>query len=109
MHLLIDKRIMVCNFHVLTKALRLSSGDYIHAGTTVGKLEGEKKITLGFVDLLRDDFVEKDRSRDIYFTQEWVSLPCVLPVASRGIHVWHMPALTEILEVIPYYNSAEEP
>ncbi|KAK7233549.1 hypothetical protein RIF29_47438 [Crotalaria pallida] len=61
-----------------------------------GKLEGEREITLGFVDLLRDDFVEKDRSRGIYFTQDWVSLPGVLPVASGGIHVWHMPALTEI-------------
>ncbi|KAD4385169.1 hypothetical protein E3N88_25337 [Mikania micrantha] len=37
-----------------------------------------------------------DRSRGIYFTQDWVSLPGVLPVASGGIHVWHMPALTEI-------------
>ncbi|KAL3610706.1 hypothetical protein D5086_001726 [Populus alba] len=27
---------------------------------------------------------------------DWVSLPGVLPVASGGIHVWHMPALTEI-------------
>jgi hypothetical protein len=49
---------------------------------------------LGFVDLLRDDYVEKDRSRGIFFTQDWVSLPGVLPVASGGIHVWHMPALT---------------
>jgi ribulose 1,5-bisphosphate carboxylase large subunit-like protein len=31
-----------------------------------------------------------------FFTQDWVSLPGVLPVASGGIHVWHMPALTEI-------------
>ncbi|CAN1361466.1 Ribulose bisphosphate carboxylase large chain [Linum perenne] len=61
------------------KALRMSGGDHIHSGTVVGKLEGERDITLGFVDLLRDDFVEKDRSR-----------------ASGGIHVWHMPALTEI-------------
>jgi ribulose-bisphosphate carboxylase large chain len=38
----------------------------------------------------------KDRSRGIFFTQDWVSLPGVLPVASGGIHVWHMPALTEI-------------
>ncbi|CAN1358100.1 Ribulose bisphosphate carboxylase large chain [Linum perenne] len=57
----------------------MSGGDHIHSGTVVGKLEGERDITLGFVDLLRDDFVEKDRSR-----------------ASGGIHVWHMPALTEI-------------
>ncbi|KAF1881752.1 hypothetical protein Lal_00031899 [Lupinus albus] len=62
----------------------------------IGKLEGEREITLGFVDLLRDDFVEKDRSRDIYFTQDWVSLPGVLLIASEGIHVWHMHALTDI-------------
>uniref|UniRef100_A0A9I9DZL9 Ribulose bisphosphate carboxylase large chain n=1 Tax=Cucumis melo TaxID=3656 RepID=A0A9I9DZL9_CUCME len=84
------------HFRVLAKALRMSGGDHIHAGTVVGKLEGEREITLGFVDLLRDDFIEKDRSRGIYFTQDWVSLPGVLPVASGGIHVWHMPALTEI-------------
>ncbi|THU42564.1 hypothetical protein C4D60_Mb00t18860 [Musa balbisiana] len=35
-------------------------------------------------------------SRGIFFTQDWVSMPGVLPVASGGIHVWHMPALTEI-------------
>ncbi|KAF4370685.1 hypothetical protein F8388_025064 [Cannabis sativa] len=80
----------------LAKALRMSGRDHIHSGTVVGKLEGERVITLGFVDLLRDDFIEKDRSCGIYFTQDWVSLPCVLPVASGGIHVWHMPALTEI-------------
>ncbi|KAL2922835.1 Ribulose bisphosphate carboxylase large chain [Bienertia sinuspersici] len=39
---------------------------------------------------------EKDRSRGIYFTQSWVSTLGVLPVASGGIHVWHMPTLTEI-------------
>ena len=62
----------------------------------VGKLEEEREITLGFVDLLRDDFVEKDRSHGIYFTQDQVSLPSVLLVASGSIHVWHMPTLTEI-------------
>ncbi|KAL8224043.1 hypothetical protein R6Q57_019518 [Mikania cordata] len=71
-------------------------GYHIHSNTVVGKLEGKRKITLGFVDLLRDDFIEKDKSRGIYFTQDWVSLPGVLPVASGGIHVWQMPALTEI-------------
>ncbi|MBA0742194.1 hypothetical protein Gogos_015276 [Gossypium gossypioides] len=74
----------------------MSGGDHIHAGTVVGRLEGERDITLGFVDLLRNDFIEKDRSRGIYFTQDWVSMPGVLPVASGGIHVWHMPALIEI-------------
>ncbi|KAM3248450.1 hypothetical protein P3L10_010219 [Capsicum annuum] len=84
------------HFWELAKALRMSGGDHIHAGTVVGKLEGERDITLGFVDLLRDDFVEQDQSRGIYFTQDWVSLPGVQPVASGGIHIWHMPALTEI-------------
>ncbi|KAL4010017.1 hypothetical protein IC575_030767 [Cucumis melo] len=97
MHAVIDRqKNHGMHFRVLAKALRMSGGDHIHAGTVVGKLEGEREITLGFVDLLRDDFIEKDRSRGIYFTQDWVSLPGVLPVASGGIHVWHMPALTEI-------------
>ncbi|KAL7002088.1 hypothetical protein U1Q18_003239, partial [Sarracenia purpurea var. burkii] len=39
---------------------------------------------------------QPQRTRGIYFSQDWVSLPGVLPVASGGIHVWHMPALTEI-------------
>ena len=47
------------HFRVLAKALRMSGGDHIHAGTVVGKLEGEREMTLGFVDLLRDDFIEK--------------------------------------------------
>lgn len=97
MHAVIDRqKNHGMHFRVLAKALRMSGGDHIHAGTVVGKLEGERDITLGFVDLLRDDFIEKDRSRGIYFTQDWVSMPGVLPVASGGIHVWHMPALTEI-------------
>ncbi|KAK2992267.1 hypothetical protein RJ640_017730 [Escallonia rubra] len=97
MHAVIDRqKNHGIHFRVLAKALRMSGGDHIHSGTVVGKLEGEREITLGFVDLLRDDFIEKDRSRGIYFTQDWVSLPGVLPVASGGIHVWHMPALTEI-------------
>ncbi|KAG8499239.1 hypothetical protein CXB51_005773 [Gossypium anomalum] len=97
MHAVIDRqKNHGMHFCVLAKALRMSGGDHIHAGTVVGKLEGERDITLGFVDLLRDDFIEKDRSRGIYFTQDWVSMPGVLPVASGGIHVWHMPALTEI-------------
>jgi ribulose-bisphosphate carboxylase large chain len=53
------------HFRVLAKALRLSGGDHIHAGTVVGKLEGDRESTLGFVDLLRDDYVEKERTRGI--------------------------------------------
>jgi ribulose-bisphosphate carboxylase large chain len=97
MHAVIDRqRNHGIHFRVLAKALRMSGGDHLHSGTVVGKLEGEREVTLGFVDLMRDDYVEKDRSRGIYFTQDWCSLAGVMPVASGGIHVWHMPALVEI-------------
>uniref|UniRef100_A0A453JFD4 Ribulose bisphosphate carboxylase large chain n=1 Tax=Aegilops tauschii subsp. strangulata TaxID=200361 RepID=A0A453JFD4_AEGTS len=97
MHAVIDRqKNHGMHFRVLAKALHMSGGDHIHSGTVVGKLEGEREMTLGFVDLLRDDFIEKDRARGIFFTQDWVSMPGVIPVASGGIHVWHMPALTEI-------------
>jgi ribulose-bisphosphate carboxylase large chain len=36
----------------------------------MGKLEGEHQITLGFVDLLHDDYIEKYQSHGIYFTQD---------------------------------------
>merc|ERR1712097_10317 len=62
------------HFRVLAKALRLSGGDHLHSGTVVGKLEGERNVTLGFVDLMRDAVVEKDRDRGVYFDQEWVSM-----------------------------------
>jgi len=84
------------HFRVLAKALRLSGGDHLHSGTVVGKLEGEREITLGFVDLMRDELILKDRRRGIYFEQDWAALPGVIPVASGGIHVWHIPALVEI-------------
>jgi ribulose-bisphosphate carboxylase large chain len=73
----------------------MSGGDHLHSGTVVGKLEGEREITLGFVDLMRDDYIEKTVVV-VFTTQDWVSLPGVMPVASGGIHVWHIPALVEI-------------
>ena len=97
MHAVIDRqKNHGIHFRVLAKALRLSGGDHIHTGTVVGKLEGERGITMGFVDLLRENYIEQDKSRGIYFTQDWASLPGVMAVASGGIHVWHMPALVEI-------------
>jgi ribulose-bisphosphate carboxylase large chain len=74
MHAVIDRqKNHGMHFRVLAKALRLSGGDHIHAGTVVGKLEGDRESTLGFVDLLRDDYVEKDSTKDrnkstIFFT-----------------------------------------
>jgi ribulose-bisphosphate carboxylase large chain len=85
MHVVIDRQTNHgTHFHVLVKALCLYGGDHIHAGTIV------------FFDLLSDDYIEKVQSHGIYFTQDWVSLPCALLVASEGIHVWHMRVLIEI-------------
>ena len=97
MHAVIDRqKNHGIHFRVLSKCLRLSGGDHIHTGTVVGKLEGDRAGTLGFVDLLRENYIEQDKSRGVYFTQDWASMPGVMAVASGGIHVWHMPALVEI-------------
>jgi len=97
MHAVIDRqRNHGIHFRVLAKILRLSGGDHLHSGTVVGKLEGDREVTLGFVDLMRDNVIEQDRKRGVYFKQDWASLPGVIPVASGGIHVWHMPALVDI-------------
>jgi ribulose-bisphosphate carboxylase large chain len=84
------------HFRVLTKLLRLSGGDHLHSGTVVGKLEGDREATLGWIDLMRESYVKEDRSRGIFFDQDWGSMPGLFPVASGGIHVWHMPALVTI-------------
>nr|YP_009667524.1 ribulose-1,5-bisphosphate carboxylase/oxygenase large subunit [Trentepohlia odorata]QCW57827.1 ribulose-1,5-bisphosphate carboxylase/oxygenase large subunit [Trentepohlia odorata] len=96
-HAVIDRqRNHGMHFRVLAKALRLSGGDHLHSGTVVGKLEGDRDITLGFVDIMRDNYIERDRERGVFFSQEWMGLGGVMPVASGGIHIWHMPALVDI-------------
>ncbi|KAH0446307.1 hypothetical protein IEQ34_024864 [Dendrobium chrysotoxum] len=75
------------HFRVLAKALRMSGGDHIHAGTVVGKLEGEREMTLGFVDLLRDDFLEKDRSRGLFFISLKTGSLCQFGGGTLG-HPW---------------------
>lgn len=57
MHAVIDRqRNHGIHFRVLAKTLRMSGGDHLHSGTVVGKLEGEREVTLGFVDLMRDAY-----------------------------------------------------
>ena len=84
------------HFRVLAKWCRIVGADHLHNGTVVGKLEGDRQSTLGSTDLLREDFVKADKSRGIYFDQDYVSMPGVIPVASGGIHVWHIPELLHI-------------
>lgn len=97
MHAVIDRqRNHGMHFRVLAKLLRLSGGDHLHSGTVVRKLEGDKNQTLGFIDLMRDDYIPEDDARGVFYDQAWCSCPGVMPVASGGIHIHHMPALVDI-------------
>ena len=97
MHAVIDRqKDHGIHWRVLAKWLRMAGGDHLHNGTVVGKLEGDRGTISGVNDLLREDFIPADRSRGIYFDQAWASLPAVFPVASGGIHVWHMPDLVDV-------------
>lgn len=97
LHAVLDRNPMHgIHFRVLAKMLRLSGGDHLHSGTVVGKLEGDKQATLGWIKLMRDKFVAEDRSQGLFFDQDWAHMPGLFPVASGGIHVWHMPALCAI-------------
>ncbi|MDH3793046.1 MAG: form I ribulose bisphosphate carboxylase large subunit [Rhodospirillales bacterium] len=97
MHAVIDRdRHHGIHFRVLAKCLRLSGGDHLHSGTVVGKLEGDREATLGWIDIMRERFVPENRARGIFFDQDWGTMPGLFPVASGGIHVWHMPALVSI-------------
>ncbi len=93
---LIVTPIMGIHFRVLVKCLRLSGGDHLHSGTVVGKLEGDRAATLGWIDTMRESFIPENRARGLFFDQDWGSMPGVMPVASGGIHVWHIPALVNI-------------
>ena len=48
------------SFRVIAKWVRLIGVDHIHAGTVVGKLEGDPSTTKGFYDTLRDDFIPEN-------------------------------------------------
>jgi ribulose-bisphosphate carboxylase large chain len=74
------------SFRVISKWCRLLGVDHIHAGTVVGKLEGDPHMVAGYYDTLRLDHIPANPLHGIYFDQDWASLPGVMPVASGGIH-----------------------
>jgi ribulose-bisphosphate carboxylase large chain len=85
------------NFRVLSTWCRLIGVDHIHAGTVVGKLEGDPKAIRGYYDRLREDFNPKDPERGFYFDQDWCHMPGIMPVASGGIHAGQMHQLLHYL------------
>lgn len=85
------------SFRVISKWMRLAGVDHIHAGTVVGKLEGDPNTTQGFYNTLRENKVEPNPIQGLYFEQDWVSMPGVMPVASGGIHAGQMHQLLHYL------------
>jgi ribulose-bisphosphate carboxylase large chain len=85
------------SFRVISKWMRLAGVDHIHAGTVVGKLEGDPNAVRGFYDTLRLDHVAADPVKGLYFDQDWASMPGVMPVASGGIHAGQMHQLIDYL------------
>ena len=85
------------SFRVIAKWCRLLGVDHLHAGTVVGKLEGDPAMIAGYYDTLRLDHVPENPEHGIYFDQDWASLPAVMPVASGGIHAGQMHQLLRYL------------
>jgi len=71
--------------------------DHIHAGTVVGKLEGDPLMIKGFYDTLRDSKTPQSLEHGLFFEQDWASLNKVMPVASGGIHAGQMHQLLTYL------------
>jgi ribulose-bisphosphate carboxylase large chain len=85
------------NFRVICKWMRMAGVDHLHAGTVVGKLEGDPLMIAGFYDTLRKDSLEADLQKGLFFDQDWGSLNKVMPVASGGIHAGQMHQLIHYL------------
>jgi ribulose-bisphosphate carboxylase large chain len=85
------------SFRVVSKWMRLAGVDHLHAGTIVGKLEGDPNSVQGFYNVLRETHNAVDLQRGIFFEQDWAGLGGVLPVASGGIHAGQMHQLLSYL------------
>ncbi len=85
------------SFRVISKWMRLAGVDHIHAGTVVGKLEGDPRMVKGFYDTLREPSLPASLENGLFFDQDWAGLRKVMPVASGGIHAGQMHELLHYL------------
>lgn len=85
------------NFRVICKWMRMAGVDHIHAGTVVGKLEGDPLMIRGFYNTLLKSHLDVNLPQGIFFEQDWASLRKVTPVASGGIHCGQMHQLLDYL------------
>jgi ribulose-bisphosphate carboxylase large chain len=85
------------NFRVICKWMRMAGVDHIHAGTVVGKLEGDPLMVKVFYNTLLDVKTDINLPQGLFFAQDWASLRKCLPVASGGIHCGQMHMLLNYL------------
>lgn len=85
------------NFRVICKWMRMAGVDHLHAGTVVGKLEGDPLMIRGFYDTLREPRLPARLENGLFFEQDWASMRMVMPVASGGIHAGQMHQLLHYL------------
>ena len=71
--------------------------DHLHAGTVVGKLEGDPRTITGIYDVMRETHNAQNLENGIFFDQDWASLNKLMPVASGGIHAGQMHQLLDLL------------
>jgi len=85
------------NFRVICKWMRMSGVDHIHAGTVVGKLEGDPLMIAGFYNTLRLTNLSVNLPQGLFFNMDWAALRKCMPVASGGIHCGQMHQLLDYL------------
>src|SRR2546421_439013 len=84
------------SFRVIAKWLRLAGVDHLHAGTAVGKLEGDPLTVQGYYNVCRESINEVDLPRGLFYRQEWGGMRKGMPVASGGIHAGQMHQLVDL-------------
>jgi ribulose-bisphosphate carboxylase large chain len=84
------------SFRVIAKWLRLAGVDHLHAGTAVGKLEGDPMTVQGYYNVCRETHNAMDLPRGLFFDQDWAGIRKVMPVASGGIHAGQMHQLLDL-------------
>src|SRR6202020_2136902 len=67
------------SFRVIAKWMRLAGVDHLHAGTAVGKLEGDPATTKGYYNICREDFNPRRLEHGLFFDQPWASLNKLMP------------------------------
>jgi ribulose-bisphosphate carboxylase large chain len=85
------------NYRVICKSMRMAGDDHNHAGTVVGKLEGDPLMIKGFYNTLLNFKTDANLSQGLFYAQDWASLRKCVPVASGGIHCGQMHQLIDYL------------